>query len=126
MRAWITTATLGCIALGSCASVMTGKTDEVAIVSIPAGAHFETNTHHAGTTPSTITIPDNIVLEVSFQKAGYEPLDATLPWVGSRWMLGSMLIGLPTLFGDLVILDYWQTHPDSLAVELVPTAQAGQ
>jgi S1-C subfamily serine protease len=113
---------IACIS-GSCASIVTGPSDEVMIRSTPLGAQFITNNGQNGRTPSQITVSDELTLQVQMQLEGYEPATASLPPRMSGWFLGNLL------FGGLVgmAIDYvsgnYMTHDNELMVVLVPTHQ---
>lgn len=107
----------------SCASIVTGKEDSVQILTTPPGASFSTNTGHRGVTPSTISIPDSVNLEVDFTLDGFHPQHATLARKGSGWLMGNILLG--GIIGLAIDLGTgnWYTHPKTLEVVLTPSDQ---
>jgi hypothetical protein len=108
------------LCLTSCASIVTGPSDEVLITSTPAGAEFTTNAGHQGHTPSTITISDELTLQVQMRLEGYESATAALPPRMSGWFLGNIFLGgLVGMALDLISGNYL-VHDSELNVVLIP------
>ena len=107
------------VLLTSCASIMTGSTDNVTIESIPSGAFFTTNTGSSGHTPQMISVPASQDLVVEYKKNGYEPQSAILKSRMSGWIVGNVIFGgFIGLAIDIVNPDA-RTHDKSLSVQLV-------
>ncbi|MBI1850335.1 MAG: hypothetical protein HYR85_08335 [Planctomycetes bacterium] len=81
------------IPLNSCASILTGSTDTISLLTNPPGAQFSVNNGAAGTTPATITVRDDETVTVQFAKTGYQSREVTLRPGAYGW-------GLWGLFGD--------------------------
>jgi hypothetical protein len=77
----------------SCASIITGATDDILITSSPDGAYFRTNLGQSGRTPQSISIPDDQPLSVSFRLEGYEDQSASVGTRMSAWVLGNIVFG---------------------------------
>ena len=106
----------------SCASIITGPTDDVKIESTPSGANYETNTGHRGVTPATIQISDSINLSVRVWMDGYQSANGTLESKMSMWFLGNIVFGgIIGIIVDLATGNY-QTHSDSILIQLAPIA----
>jgi hypothetical protein len=108
--------------LVSCASIITGSSDDVTVNSSPQGALFTTNTAHSGTTPTKITIPDDVELQVHYSLAGYQDADASLDARMSAWLFGNILIGgLIGIAIDLITGNY-KTHNSEVTATLRPVS----
>lgn len=106
------------LSCASCASIITGSKDSITVDSSPQGAYFTTNSGHSGTTPSKITIPDDLDLEVKYTLAGYQDAEAEVNSRMSAWILGNVLIGgIIGLVIDFATGNY-QTHRDEVSVTL--------
>jgi len=79
----------------SCASIVTGATDDILVTSEPEGAFFRTNVGQAGRTPKTIWIEDDEPLEVLFQAKGYASEKVQVSTRPSFWIIGNLLLGGP-------------------------------
>ena len=110
--------------LSSCASIITGSSDSVEVRSSPTGAAFVTNTGHRGTTPATITIPDDISLQVSYTMDGYKDVTITLPPRMSGWFLANLIIG--GIIGIIIDLasGNWRVHDGEVTAVLTPVDAA--
>ena len=102
----------------SCASIATGASDAVDLSSSPS-ASFTTSSGLAGTTPATISIPDNEDVTVRFELEGYEPAEVVLRSRASAWLLGNVLLGGVPIILDAAMGNFW-THTAEAHVELVP------
>ena len=104
----------------SCASIVTGSHDNVDILSLPSGAAFDTNTGHNGVTPASISIPDDVTLEVTYKMEGYQDARASLAPKMSGWFWGNILLG--GIIGMIIdgISGNWRTHSGSLSATLIP------
>ena len=97
-------AVLGLCALlaSGCAHNLTGKTDHIALTSVPSGARFVTNTGHMGVTPSTITVVDYLDIEVIFSMDGYNDQTIIAPSFVSNALWANLILWNPVAF----IFDY--------------------
>jgi hypothetical protein len=74
-----------CSLLGSsCATMLKGTSDEIAVVSDPPGAEVSVNDADKGPTPLTFTVPSKQEVHITVAKAGYQPEELQDP-VNFRW-----------------------------------------
>jgi hypothetical protein len=108
------------LALASCATVMTGKTDILSVDSSPSGARFVTNTGVSATTPAEIEVPDDVDVRFTFSLDGYADASATSKARMSSWVWANIVIG--GVIG--LIVDFASggiyTHDKSVFVTLAP------
>jgi hypothetical protein len=104
--------------LPSCATIMTGHTDYIALQSKPTGATYKTNGGLTGVTPGGITVNEKEDVIVSFSKEGYQDTSIQIPSETSNWVWGNILIG--GVIGLIVDFasDGMETHADSAFVNL--------
>lgn len=85
------------LSLGGCATVTRGTTNQVQIVSEPAGAEARTSLGHACVTPCTITVSRRDEFSVIVSKQGYEsasiPVRTQLAGAGAAGLAGNVLAG---------------------------------
>lgn len=109
---------LACL-VTSCASIMTGSSDSVSVISTPPGTFFTTNIGVSGRTPQVVTVPASQDLVVNFRRKGYEPTTVMLNSRMSGWILGNILFGGPIgLVVDLLNPNA-KTHSSHLTAQLV-------
>ena len=105
--------------LGSCASIMTGSTDTVSVVSVPSGAYFSTNTGVRGYTPMNVSVPASQDLVVDLRLKGYESQSVVVESRMSGWIFGNLIFGgLIGIAIDAVNPDS-RTHDSQVQVQLV-------
>ena len=111
---------IGLLLFASCASLMTGPTDSIDIESNPPGATFTTNLGIQGTTPATITVPDDKTVMLTVSAPGYQTATVTLQPRMSGWFLGNLVFGgIVGIIIDL-ISGNWRVHDDEVNVQLAP------
>lgn len=93
----LTTAAIAA-ALGGCATVTRGTTDQITINSEPAGAEAKSSLGHAcASTPCTWEVSRKSEFIVSFAKSGYEdtqvPVQTRIAGAGAAGFAGNVLIG---------------------------------
>lgn len=103
----------------SCATIMSGSSDDVLIDSRPQGAAFSTNTGAQGVTPQQIVVPSSSDIVVTFEKEGYSTTQGTLRAKTSPWIAGNILAGgLVGLLIDMASPNA-KTHDATLVVDLL-------
>ena len=81
------------ILTSSCATIMTGKTQEVTFDSEPQGAEVTVNGRVIGKTPTTIQLDKKTDQSVSFKLEGYKTQTRTLETKISAWFMGNIVLG---------------------------------
>jgi hypothetical protein len=90
---------LACFALGGCASVTRGWTEQISIASSPSGARVTVtgSENHTCVTPCAIQVNRNSDLQVTFEMEGYEPevvaLTKEIANTGAAGFAGNILLG---------------------------------
>lgn len=114
-------ALIGLALTTGCATIITGKTQEVTIHSTPSGASVSLNGKKLGVTPLTATVnrPEKEPGQLVFEKAGYKTLEIPYAKKMNDWLLGNVLFG--GTFGTTT--DYssgamYEYQPDFLQVNL--------
>jgi hypothetical protein len=117
-------------ALGGCASVTRGTTENISISSTPSGAEATITGLEVPTaciTPCAIVAKRNADLSVSFAKQGYEPevvqLTKEIPGAGAAGFAGNILAGGLIGMGVDAATGAAQDHkPNPVIVTLRPAA----
>jgi len=106
--------------LCSCASIITGSTDDILVTSHPAGASFRTSLGTRGTTPQTITVPDDEDISITISEDGYEEYNTFVGTRYSWWIVGNAVLG--GIIGLVVdVAAYGHVHDsDHVHVDLSP------
>jgi hypothetical protein len=115
-------------ALGGCASVTRGTTENISISSTPSGAEATItglDVPTACVTPCAIVAKRNADITVSFAKPGYEPqvveLTKEVPVTGAAGFAGNVLAGGVVGMGVDAVTGAAQDHkPNPLIVTLRP------
>ena len=102
----------------SCASIITGSTDTVKILSEPSGANYQTNQGHSGVTPAEVSVPDGVDLEVRCWAPGYAESVTVVESRMSGWLFGNILIG--GLIGIDLITGNYKPHDGEVTITLSP------
>ena len=82
-----------CICLGGCASIISGKSQEVSFDSQPDGVTVDVNGKVLGKTPFTVTIARKSDQSITFTKDGYKPTTMRLETSINGWFWGNIVIG---------------------------------
>ena len=77
----------------SCATIMTGKTQEVTFDSEPQGVEVAVNGRVIGKTPTTIQLDKKKDQTVSFKLEGYKTQTRTLETKVNTWFMGNIVLG---------------------------------
>ena len=72
------------LGVGSCATLLKGKTDQITVISEPSGAKVSVNGDEKGTTPVSFDVPSKEDLNVHIAKDGYQAQDLNNP-AKTRW-----------------------------------------
>jgi PEGA domain len=90
-----------CILAGGCATVLKGRTDQIAVVSDPQGARVTVNGEYKGLSPVTFAVPSDRALDIQVTKDGYQSEQVeNLPSDRSGYELMDLLSGLFPLLID--------------------------
>lgn len=73
----------------SCASIMTGHTDEILVTSTPEGAWFRTSHGHEGQTPARVSVADDEPLWLTFELEGHRAERVEVGTHLSLWAIGN-------------------------------------
>ena len=116
-----------CLAFGftsSCATLLKGTTEQIAIDSAPTDANLEINNQPVGATPYVANVPSKEDLRIHVEKAGYQPVDVT-DGTSFRWgyEIWSFLEFVLPLGVDLADGAAWGHDDTAIAVHLEPIAQ---
>ena len=119
-----------CAAVGGCASVTRGTTENLSIVSTPSGAEATISGLDVPTacvTPCAVVVKRNADISVAFKKEGYEPqivqLTKEIPATGAAGFAGNVLLGgLVGMGVDAVTGAATDHKPNPVSVVLEPTA----
>jgi len=111
--------------LSSCATILKGRTEEITVISYPAGAKVLVNGDEKGVTPLEVKVPSKADLNVYVTKEGYRPADLNDP-ATTRWGYEafSFACGVLPVFGDLGTGAAWGHDHLMLTTHLKPGAQA--
>lgn len=117
-------------ALGGCATVTRGTTDQITISSEPAGAEARSSLGHACTsTPCTWEVSRKSEFVVSFSKPGYEdtqvPVQTRIAGAGAAGFAGNVLIGgLIGMGVDAATGSTLEHYPNPVMASLAPLKKA--
>lgn len=102
-----------------CATIISGKHQDVPMNSDPSGAIILVNGVERGTTPATIELRRKDDHEVTFEKAGYLPKTQWMQTKTNGWIFGNIILG-----GIIGIIIDWSTgaknkfEPEELNIQL--------
>ncbi|POR51268.1 hypothetical protein CYD53_10751 [Bosea psychrotolerans] len=118
-------------ALGGCATVTRGTTDQITVNSIPPEAEARTSLGHAcPATPCTWEVSRKAEFTVSFSKPGYEdmqiPVATRIAGAGAAGFAGNVLIGgLVGMGVDAATGSTLEHYPSPVLATLVPLRKSG-
>ncbi len=80
-------------AVTSCATIMQGTRQQIAISSTPTGASVRVDTTSFGTTPVTVALrrKDHHIIQITME--GYQPFELTTSRSTSGWVWGNIVFG---------------------------------
>ena len=111
--------------LTSCATILRGRTEEITVVSYPAGATVQVNGDQKGVTPVEVKVPSKADLNVNVTKDGYRSDNLTDP-ATTRWGYEafSFVCGVLPVFGDMATGAAWGHDQLMLTAHLEPGPRA--
>ncbi len=108
----------------SCATMLKGTTDNMAIISDPVGAKVTVNDEPKGTTPVSFSVPSKQDLNIHLSKDGYQAEDiyseANFRWGYEIWAFIAYVIPFVVDLSDGAA---WGHDPTTLTTHLEPIAQ---
>jgi hypothetical protein len=118
-------ASLGFLALGGCALILEGTSQEVTFNSQPTGANV-TVAGQSAVTPATLTIPKG-TYDVVFEKSGYEEKTVRLGTKTSNWFyadfaVSGVAVGIDLLTGAWRAFESTELNPTLLPLPDTPEA----
>src|SRR3989338_382530 len=81
------------VALAGCASIISGRTQEVSFASNPEGVTVTVNGRILGKTPLTINLQRKSEQSLVFSKDGYKTLSMQFETSINGWFWGNILLG---------------------------------
>lgn len=109
------------VALSGCATIMHGTTQEIPILSAPAGAEVSVDGASVGRTPLSIRLQRKQAHQVRIEAAGYQPYQATVDRHVSGWAWGNAFLSVGALVGvpvDLSTGALYNLDPDGIRASL--------
>lgn len=79
--------------LGGCASIISGRSQQLSFSSNPQGATVKVNGKIIGSTPISSTLPKKSGQLLVFEKEGYKPLSMQLETHLDPWFWGNIVLG---------------------------------
>lgn len=122
------------VALAGCATIMSGKTQEVMITSTPSDANViiersiagTSETAFSGVTPVTAELRRKYEYRMTVEMDGYEPASTTLENGTNGWIWGNLLFGgVIGLIVDFSNGAAKKLEPNEIHVDLVSVSSAG-
>lgn len=91
----VVVATITALATSSCATIISGSTQKIAVTSMPDGATVtSTPGNFQVTTPAQLALRrKDGPYTLKFEKAGYQPYEVRLSTDTNGWLFGNLLIG---------------------------------
>lgn len=114
----------GTMCLTGCASIVSGRTQEVTFKSVPDGATVIINGREMGKTPFTYAIDRKADQTLTFQKEGYKTETLPLATRTNGWFFGNIIFGLYGLLSsttDSVTGAVYEYSPTFYQITLNPT-----
>lgn len=111
------------LSLTGCASIVSGRTQEVTFKSVPDGATVVINGKEMGKTPFTTALDRKSDQTIIFQKDGYKSETMPLATTMNGWFFGNIVLGgLVGSTTDLVTGAAIEYSPTMYQITLAPTA----
>lgn len=106
------------MAVSGCATIINGRSQDVALASTPPGADVKVDGAQT-TTPGRVTLKRDQDYKAVFTKEGFPDQSVKLEKKPSWWILGNVLIGgLVGLVIDFVTGGAYKLVPDSVDVDM--------
>jgi hypothetical protein len=110
---------VGVAALGGCASIIHGSTQEISIQSNPSGAVIAVNGVRNAQTPATLSLPRKSAQALEITLDGYRPFQMQLHRGTSGWVWGNIVFGgLIGLVVDASTGAMYKLTPEQVAAQL--------
>ncbi|HEX5724969.1 MAG TPA: PEGA domain-containing protein [Longimicrobiaceae bacterium] len=110
---------LSVLGLSSCATIVNGSRQEVAISSTPTGATVTVDNQQHGVTPVTLDLTRKDHHTVRLDLQGYEPYEVQLTRKTSGWVWGNLVFGgLIGLAVDAIGGGMYKLSPEAVNAEL--------
>lgn len=114
---------VGTMCLTGCASIVSGRSQEVTFKSVPDGATVIISGREMGKTPFTTLLPRKSGQTITFQKDGYKSESLPLATTVNGWFFGNIIFGgLPGSTTDSVSGAGTQYSPSFYQITLNPIA----
>ena len=111
--------------LPSCATIMAGKPEPIALSSEPPGATVRIDGAPVGVTPMQLIMPSSASKRsVRLELDGYHPHPVYVARDGNAWVIGNALFGILGLVGIIVDVSSGATSSwsgDPIHAQLIPT-----
>jgi len=109
-----------CVGFSSCASIIHGRSQQIAVATVPAGAMITTG-EKTVSAPGTIELRRNRDHVLTISKPGYETETVHLYRVLSGAVCGNIIVGgLPGWGVDAISGAQWRLVPETISVNLRP------
>ena len=109
----------------SCASIMHGTTQEVAVGSSPTAAHVSVNGIEQGTTPVVLDLKRKDRHVIKVEADGYQPYEMALTRSVSGWEWGNLVFGgVVGLAVDAITGGMYKLSPEQVQAQLAASGEA--
>lgn len=109
----------GLLFLTSCATIFSGSSDEVTILSSPDDADVYINGMRYGSTPMIVSLAKGNTYYVELRKEGYDSRKVIITSeVGIGWVVLDVIAGLVPLVIDIATDAWSELTPDLISIQL--------
>lgn len=106
------------VSTSGCATIVHGRSQDVALASTPPGATVKIDGVQT-TTPGKVTLRRDQDYNATFEKEGYSTRQVKIEKEGSWWLLGNIIFGgIIGLIIDLAAGGAYDLEPDSVDIDL--------
>jgi len=103
----------------SCATIVTGTSQNVSIQSEPGGATIKINGFDMGKTPTVLKLSSKKEHPISIELEGYETYNTVITNNVSGWLIGNLLLGgIPGLIIDVATGGMYVLNTEQINAEL--------
>jgi hypothetical protein len=107
------------LSLISCATIMTGSSQDINFSSNPAGAQIKINGVSMGSTPMVLKLKSGKEHAVKLELSGYLPYETQITKSVSGWVWGNLLFGgIPGLIVDFATGGIYKLNQDQISAQL--------
>lgn len=111
------------VSLSSCASLITGRHDQVSFSSSPDGATVAIGGRPIGKTPLVVDLKKEAGQTLTFEKEGFKPTTMDLGTRVNPWFWGNIIFGgLPGSTTDALAGSVYEYRPNQYMATLEPTS----